>query len=806
MSQGLSALLAHGRRAAQRRNQRFTTAHVLLAMLQQEGDAGRVLSRRGLHESDLLGTLRLADEPDNALEIAIERAGKLAAAIAQDRPATGLHFLLALVRDPRTAAYRCIQATGGSIDDVHAQVLVVLGVAPPPRAVPRRERTVEAPPRRARPRLDIAPTMARVPTPPRPLPMLRAPEPAQPGVAAPIARNTRKRRRPAREAELVPVAAPTPPARPRLSLDPARFPMLCAIGRNLSELAERGELDPVALRDREIEQLLDVLARRRSNNPLLVGRAGVGKTAIVEGLAQRLARESHPRLADRVVVEIAPSALSAGAGVRGALAERIRNLKKEVQESEGRVLLFFDEMHALIAGDDAELANALKPALARGELPCIGATTEDELRRHFERDAALARRFSPVFVEEPSEEAALVVLRCLAPRYEAHHDVCFDEDALEAAVRYSTRYLVEGALPDKAIAVIDFAAARTRRRGSTRVDVEAIADVVAELARVPKARILARESDRLLALEGELERRVIGQRDVVARVADALRKSAAGFRGKRPLGTFLFVGPTGVGKTEMAKTIADVLFPNGAMTRIDMSELSEPHAVAKLYGAPPGYLGHDAGGQLTEAVRRRPYQLVLLDEIEKAHPDVLLSLLPMLDEGRLTDGRGRTVDFTQTVIVMTSNLGVRSSSAAIGFGRLGSSSPPDATIAAVRRALPPELYNRIDEPLCFVALTEADVRTIADRMLDGVARTLRRERDVAVRFDPSVIDTLIAAGGFDPELGARPMRRTIARMIESQLALELLAGKITPGDRVVGRGAHERVTFVGDDSGIEAAE
>ncbi len=458
-----------------------------------------------------------------------------------------------------------------------------------------------------------------------------------------------------------------------------------------------------------------------------------------------------------------------------------------------------------------DLANELKSALARGELPCIGATTDVEYRRGFERDAALVRRFSRIDVGEPSPSDAVEILRGIVPKYELHHAVAYDPAAVKASVELTVRYVPEGHLPDKAIAVLDLAAARVRRRGGSVVEVASIARVVAEQAHIPVERLLMRDADRLLRLEEHLTSRVVGQREPIARIADALRKGAAGFRGRRPLGTFLLLGPTGVGKTETAKAISDLLFPASGVTRFDMSELSEAHSVARLLGAPPGYVGHEDGGQLTESVRRRPYQLILLDEIEKAHPEVLLALLPLLDEGRLTDGRGRTVDFTNTVIVMTSNLGASAAAMParrVGFGareETGSRSDRDRALSTARRALPPELWNRIDEPLFFAPLTHEDVRAIARRMLEDVADVMRREHQVALEIEPSVVDALIAGGGFDPELGARPMRRCVGRLVEAPLASAVLAGDVGRGQIVVLRGEDGRVVVDPRES-VEAAE
>jgi ATP-dependent Clp protease ATP-binding subunit ClpC len=599
------------------------------------------------------------------------------------------------------------------------------------------------------------------------------------------------------------VPAAAAPAADPFALDPARFPVLTALGRNLCSAALQGRIDPVLGRDAEIEQVLDVLSRRRANNPILVGPPGVGKTAIVEGVALALARGRARGLGGHIVFELTAAALVSGTGVRGALSERLQALVAEIAQAGGRVIVFIDEIHGVVSSEDGadSLTGSLKTALARGELPCIGATTDGEYRRIFERDAALARRFTRIDVEEPSAEAALAILTGIAPEYEKHHGVAFTHDALRGAVELSIRFMSERHLPDKAIGLIDQAAARVRRRSGSRVDLEAVAEVVSEHAGVSVERLTMRDGEAMLALEAHLQQRVIGQSQPIAAIADALRKSAAGFRGSRPLGTFLFLGPTGVGKTEMAKAIGELLFPGQPITRIDMSELSEPHAVARLLGSPPGYIGHEEGGQLTEPVRARPYQLVLLDEVEKAHRDVLVALLPLLDEGRLTDARGRSVDFRNTVVVMTSNLGAApvETRARVGFGGGAAQDASDAigvrALAAARAALPPELWNRIDEPLYFQALDREAVLRIAAGMVRGVVALMQREHGVVIEVEPSTFDALIAAGGHDPALGARPMRRTVGRLFEARLARAVLSGEFDQGDVVVARGLGAEITL-----------
>lgn len=770
----LSGLIATARRTAQRRKQRPSTAHAVLVLLQQEGDAAALLAQRGLREIDLISALKVADEePASAIEVAAERAARLAQTHGAARPGP-LHLLAAIVKEPRSAGYRCLEHAGASPARLRDDVLARLAPAAPTGSV--RERL--APKARAHGNRGARASTARSPD--------RAPR--RPSASP----RTAKRARAGRGETY--------------DLDPDRYPILGRLGRNLTALAARGALDPLIGRDRELDQLLDILARRRANNPLVVGPPGVGKSALVEGLAQRLLEVGEG--GGRILVELSVGALTAGTGVRGALAERVRQLQAEVKAQGGRVLLFLDEIHTAFGGDGPDdLAQELKASLARGTLPCIGATTEAEARRAFARDPALARRFTRVEVAEPCPDDALAILAGLAPRYARHHGVRIEASALEAAVELGVRYLSDGFLPDKALGVVDLAAARARRRGADAVDRAAVAEVIAARAQVPLDRLLRTDGERLLGLEEHLRARVIGQDRPLGRIADALRKAAAGFRGRRPLGTFLLLGPTGVGKTETAKAVAEALFPGSGMTRFDLSELSEAHGVARLVGAPPGYIGHEDGGQLTEAVRRRPYQLLLLDEVEKAHRDVLLALLPMLDEGRLTDGRGRTADFTNTVVVMTSNLGVEAAArAAVGFGS-GAGARPDrseAILEAARRALPPELWNRIDEPLVFAPLGEREAALIAERMLREVGRVLAEEHRVALEVDPSAVQVLVRQG-FDPELGARPMRRAVARCVESPLARALLGGRLAGAERVRLRGRGDEVVVEAEGAGTRAA-
>ncbi len=586
----------------------------------------------------------------------------------------------------------------------------------------------------------------------------------------------------------------------RYGLPQKKFPILTQVGRNLTLQAARGDSDPVVARDDEIEQALDVLAKRQGNNPCFVGGAGVGKTSVVRGLAAALLKLPDE---DRIIIEIPIAELMAGTGVRGALAGRLSALKKEVHAAGQRVILFFDEIHQLFSGEGAdEVSSELKLSLARGELPCIGATSTNDYQKVFEQDPALSRRFSAIEVEEPNREDAYLILSSLAPRLQSHHQVEYTEEALALSIAWSVRYLPGRCLPDKTVQILDLAGARARRRGESRVEPRGVAEVVSVQANMPLERLLESDGERMMRLEEILCDRVIGHEEHLRRIARILRRNAAGLGGRRPIGTFLLLGPTGVGKTETAKAIAEVLFHNeSAMTRIDMAEMSESHAVAKLVGAPPGYIGHDAGGQLTEAVRRRPYQVLLLDEIEKAHPDVLTAFLAVFDEGRMTDSRGRLVDFTNTVIILTSNLGAAAISSSANK-RVGFSARENEEvdvekplIAAARKSLPPELFNRLDEVLPFSPLTRADVLKIGRKMCQGLSDELELARGIELSISDEAIDWLLDHGGFEPELGARPLRRMVARKIEAPLAEAILSGEVGSGDSWLVEVDGEELTF-----------
>jgi ATP-dependent Clp protease ATP-binding subunit ClpC len=651
----------------------------------------------------------------------------------------------------------------------------------------------------------------------------------------------------------------------------SKYRSLEKYGRDLTELAREGKLDPVIGRDEEIKRIMQILTRRTKNNPVIVGDAGVGKTALAEGLAQKIAADDVPdSLKGRRVVALDMGALVAGSKFRGEFEERLKAVMDEVRQSQGEVILFIDEIHTVVGAGAAEWAidasNMLKPALAHGELQCIGATTLDEYRKFIEKDKALERRLQPLFVGEPSVEATVEMLKGLRPRYEAHHKIKISDEALEAAAKLSQRYISDRFLPDKAIDLIDEAASKLRidtesappevksleqrlkqmaneeEAASQRQDYEQAAQLKADRLRmedeynkakggwlkqekitevvseediarlisnwtgIPVSQMLEGEAEKLLHMEERLHERMVNQDEAVVAISEAIRRSRAGLKDpKRPIGSFMFLGPTGVGKTELAKTLAWFMFDDEtAMVRLDMSEYQEKHTVSRLIGAPPGYVGYEEGGQLTEAVRRRPYRVILLDEIEKAHHEVFNTLLQILDDGRLTDGHGRTVDFKNSVVIMTSNTGVEliRREGGLGFGvsqdeakakKQSYEAMKEKVMNAVKKTFRPEFINRIDEIIVFHKLTEEQLRSIVDLMVADLQKRLG-ERKLSVELTKDA-KSWLAKEGYDPIYGARPLRRVIERYVENPLSTKLLRGEFREGDTVIVSHSDKGLTF-----------
>jgi ATP-dependent Clp protease ATP-binding subunit ClpC len=633
----------------------------------------------------------------------------------------------------------------------------------------------------------------------------------------------------------------------------SRYRVLSKFSRDLTASAREGKLDPVIGRDAEILRVIQILSRRTKNNPVLIGEAGVGKTAIVEGLAQKIATNDIPEiLSGKKVVSLDLGAMIAGSRFRGEFEERLKAAIEEIQRAEGEVILFIDELHTVVGAGAAsgamDASNMLKPALARGELQCVGATTLDEYHKYIEKDAALERRFAPVFVEEPSVDDTIKMLHGLRDRYEAHHKVRFSDAAIEGAAKLSSRYVTDRHLPDKAIDLMDEAAAKLRvalyslppelksmksdieritaeeeQAGQERdyeraaikkaerlrleeefktrrdvwetehqldevVDYNDIAEVIAQWTGIPVTQMLETEAEKLLHMEQRLSERIIGQGEAIHAISDAIRRARSGLKDpRRPIGSFIFIGPSGVGKTELAKALAEFMFDDeDALVRLDMSEYREQHTVSRLFGAPPGYIGYEEGGQLTEAVRRRPYRVVLFDEIEKAHPEVWNALLQILDDGRLTDGQGRMVDFRNTVLIMTSNLGTEyvRKSGSLGF-LTPSSEAEEERLAeekiqkALKGAFRPEFLNRIDEIITFSPLSREDMHQIVDLQMKEVQERLS-EHGLMVELSPAARDWL-AGKGFDPAFGARPLKRALQKYLESPLSVDILAGQFVGG-------------------------
>ncbi|OCS91878.1 ATP-dependent Clp protease ATP-binding subunit [Caryophanon latum] len=696
------------------------------------------------------------------------------------------------------------------------------------------------------------------------------------GVAARVLNNAGVSLNKARQQVLLLLGNNDAPQNGTQTSQTAATPTLDGLARDLTQTAREGSLDPVIGRSKEITRVIEVLSRRTKNNPVLIGEPGVGKTAIAEGLAQRIVANEVPEtLRDKRVMTLDMGTVVAGTKYRGEFEDRLKKVMDEIRQA-GNIILFIDELHTLIGAGGAEGAidasNILKPSLARGELQCIGATTIDEYRKYIEKDAALERRFQPIQVDEPTVEESIQIIHGLRDRYEAHHRVKITDEAIDAAVKMSDRYISDRFLPDKAIDLIDEAGSKVRLRSFTappnlkdleeqleaiqsekeaaissqdfekaaelrdkeqklkeerestkksweeeknreesQVTVEDVALVVAMWTGIPVSKIAEEETAKLLKLEEELHKRVVGQGEAVEAISRAIRRARAGLKDpKRPIGSFIFLGPTGVGKTELARALAEVMFGDeDAMIRIDMSEYMEKHTTSRLVGSPPGYVGYDEGGQLTEKVRRKPYSVVLLDEIEKAHPDVFNILLQVLDDGRLTDSKGRTVDFRNTVVIMTSNVGADALKyrKSLGFSAQAAETKQkdmkSVMLEELKKAFRPEFLNRIDEMIVFHSLEKEHLREIVKYMVASLTKRLK-EQDIVLELTESAIDK-IGEEGYDPQYGARPIRRAIQRHVEDRLSEELLMGNIQKGQSVLIDYVEEKFVVTPKEAAVEVS-
>lgn len=762
------------------------------------------------------------------------------------------HVLLGLIREGEGIAAKALQALGLGLDKIQSEVesLIGRGAEQPSNInyTPRAKKVIEL-------SMDEARKLGHtyVGTEHILLGLIREGE----GVAARILNNLGVSLNKARQQVLQLLGSSEMMAshQPSGNAVAANTPTLDSLARDLTAIAREGGLDPVIGRQKEIERVIQVLSRRTKNNPVLIGEPGVGKTAIAEGLAQKIVNNEIPEtLREKRVMTLDMGTVVAGTKYRGEFEDRLKKIMDEIRQA-GNIILFIDELHTLIGAGGAEGAidasNILKPALARGELQCVGATTLDEYRKYIEKDAALERRFQPIQVNEPNVEDAIKILHGLRDRYEAHHRVKITDEAIDQAVRLSDRYITDRFLPDKAIDLIDEAASKVRlqsftvppnlkelearleevrkekdaavqsqefeeaaalrdqeqklreelettkkdwkeRQGKLNMEVvpEDIAHVVANWTGIPVVKLKEEETERLLKMEEILHDRVIGQDEAVKSISRAVRRARAGLKDpKRPIGSFIFLGPTGVGKTELARAVAEALFGDeDSMIRIDMSEYMEKHSTARLVGAPPGYVGYDEGGQLTEKVRRKPYSVILLDEIEKAHPDVFNILLQVLDDGRLTDSKGRTVDFRNTVVIMTSNVGANmiKKNTSLGFTTGDTEKKyqdmKDKVMDELKRSFRPEFLNRIDEVIVFHSLEQEHIEQIVSLMTDELRKRLK-EQNIDFQLSEEA-KKVLAKEGFDPAYGARPLRRAIQRNIEDRLSEELLKGTINKGDTV----------------------
>ena len=802
----LAICLQEAKHIAAGLGQSLHSGHLLLSFFTVPGPAEVLLAEKSMNEDKIIAVMdRHVSEKASIINKVYDYAEQTALR-CDTRQVNTLHILVGMLREKESVAFQLLEKAMGSVSPLrNAAMSFVTGVMPrrfqdrlleakqaadstPPTPVVKASKPVVTlpahnlvVPKKPRPAAKkvTPPVQAKLPEPP-PAPKFKVPESSE-----------------HLHITMLPTLPPT-----KLDLDPEQFPWLTSLGRNLTSLALHQKLDPAIGRNSELEQLIDVLGKRRANNHCLVGESGVGKTAIIEGLALKIA-EGSPEVAslqDKVIIELDMGRIIAGTSLRGSFSERMQGLKKDVEKARGRIIIFIDEIHTLMgAGGGQEsaqdAANELKTALARGVFPCIGATTHDEYKKHIESDPALERRFVKVQVNEPNEELCLEILAGMSPVYAEHHQVRVTQDGIAAAVSLSQRFIHDRKWPGKAIDLLDLTMSRTRRYGKSVVDRKEVALVCADIAKVPYERLALDDASRFLNMERFLEDKVVGHAQPISVVAQTIRRNYAGFSSHRPMGSFLFLGPTGVGKTEMAKALASFLFGNeDALIRIDMSEFLESHSIARLVGAPPGYVGHAEGGQLTEAVRQRPHAVVLLDEIEKAHPDLIPLLLQVLEEGCLTDSKGRKVTFQHTVVILTSNLGAKrfekGQSKKVGFvanttlpGSLNDEQK-EGVLDDAKAHFSPEVWGRIEAKLVFSPLDLDALMAIARLQVEDANRRLSSARQISFSANKSLLQALATKSLEEKQQGARSIRRLIQQMVENPLSDAILSGDVVDGDKL----------------------
>jgi len=800
LSQEFQRAIKEAQDIAKGAGESLNTAHLLLSFFTFPNRAQIILKERQITEDTILEKMPdLPQEPKDTIQRLKQRAIEIAK--GSDSPEVDcLHLLITLLRVRESVAYELLERTG--IPITHLRNVVVSYVT---NELPKRLSHIQKEEPLNQPlqslkqikkehRQLITPQGVSA-TPQDIIDQIQPDMPVSFIDKTPLSRPSKA---PTPNNDKKPTPTTTVSKHP-FALDQKDYPLLCEIGRNLVYEAYLGKIDDLIGRKKELSQVIDVLGRRRANNPCLIGAAGVGKTAIVEGIAYEISKKSEDvcHLHDKLIIEIPVSAIVAGTSLRGALSEKVSQLRKEVKKGQGKIIVFIDEIHTLIGSSGAtessqDIANELKAALARGEFPCIGATTENEFKKYIEQDPAIERRFTAIDVKEPSVAESIQILEGSIALYAEHHGVSYTIESIEKACQWSHQYITERKLPDKAFSVLDLAGSRAKRHNKSVVSIKEVADIISELSHVPLSVFLEDETDRLLKLEQLFESRLKGQSQAIQAVAHAIRLGVSGFYRSKPIGSFLFLGPSGVGKTELSKLIAEALFGKPeALVRVDLTEFSESHSVARLIGAPPGYVGHNEGGFLTEAVRKKPFQVILFDEFEKAHPEVRNLLLQILDEGRLTDSRGRQVRFIDTVIILTSNIGDEAhhlyGKSLLGFQSLHvneqTAQIQSKLLHMAQQKIGHELWGRINEKIVFQPLSQQALEDIACMQFKQFADHLYQTKQMTLQLHDKAAQQLVAMVS-QKQLGARPIAQAFHKYIESPLAEMLMQQQIKAHDTI----------------------